>query len=370
MRLLSEIASRARSLGSLLTGRREDLELDEEIRFHLESETQKNIAAGLDPREARRRASLKFGGEDRMKEEARAARGIGFLEDLLRDLRVAGRSLARTPVFSLTIVLTLATGIGATVAIFSVANGVLLRPLPYSEPGQVVTVWASWDNFPEKTWLSVPEYQLFHQENRTLQDLAIYTTNSTTFTTPDDPEWVGSATVTPNTFELLGVAPVVGRVFSWEEAREPSTAGVLIAHRTWTRRYGADPAVIGTVVEIDGIRRSILGVLPEEFVLPVDYASTSPSEVYFPQFVDLESPAPDLEGGGSHSHYGVGRLREGLTAGDAQADFDRVMGLVEPVGLYSLERRFAPRVYPAQADIVGSARSTILTLLGRWVSCS
>jgi hypothetical protein len=150
-----------------------------------------------------------------------------------QDLRFALRSLARHPGFAIAATLTLALGIGAAVAIFSVARGVLLRPLPYGEPDRVVTVWASWDNFPDRTWLSVPEYQLFHQENRTLEDLALYSTGSATFTSADDPEWVGAAFVTPNMFEVLGVSPVVGRVFTWEEARDPAAAGVMLAHAVW-----------------------------------------------------------------------------------------------------------------------------------------
>jgi predicted permease len=281
-----------------------------------------------------------------------------------QDLKFALRSLARNKGFAAAAVMTLALGIGAAVAIFSVANGVLLRPLPYGAPDRVVTVWASWDNFPDKTWLSIQEYQLFHQENRTLADLALYSTASTTFTSVESPEWVGAAFVTPNTFDVLGVSPILRRVFTWEEARDPATAGVLLAHSIWERRYGADATVLGRTIELDGVNVQVLGVLPEGFVLPVDYASPSPSEVFYARFVDLESPAPDLAGGGSHGSYGVGRLVEGATVDDARADFDRVMSLVDRVGLYSPERRFAPRVFGAREDIVGSARTTILVLLG------
>jgi putative ABC transport system permease protein len=281
----------------------------------------------------------------------------------VQDLKFALRSLRRSPGFTVAALLTLALGIGATTAIFSVANGVLLRPLPYADADEIVTVWASWDNFPDKTWLSVPEYQLFHQENRTLEDLALYGTGAANFTTADSPERVGAATVTPNTFELLGVAPVVGRVFDWEEAQE-SNPGVLLAWDTWMRRYGGDASIVGRTVELDGELTPVLGVLPEGFVLPVDFSSTSVAEVFTPLYVDLESPAPDLGGGGSHGYYGVGRARDGVMPEEVHADFERMMGLVEPVGLYSAERRFTPRVYAAKADIVGSARATILVLLG------
>ena len=291
------------------------------------------------------------------------SRGGDAMGSFVRDLRFALRSLRRSAGFTTTAVLTLALGIGATAAIFSVANGVLLRSLPYAEPDEVITVWASWADFPDKTWLSVPEYQLFHQENRTLDDLAIYSTGSANFTSVDSPERVGAASVTPNLFALLGAAPVMGRTFTWEEAQE-ANPGIVIAHETWMRRYGGDRSIVGTDVELDGELTSVLGILPEGFRLPVDFASASPAEVFFPTYVDLESPAPDLGDGGSHGSYAVGRLLEGVTVEGARADFERMMAQVEPVGLYSPERRFSPRVFAAKADIVGGAGSTILVLLG------
>ena len=281
----------------------------------------------------------------------------------MHDLRFAFRSLSRAPAFTATAVLTLALGIGAATAVFSVANGVLLRPLPYDAPDEIVTVWASWDNFPDKTWLSVPEYQLVHQENRTLVDVALYGTSSTNFTSVDAPEQVGSAVVTPNTFEVLGVAPVAGRSFGWTEARDGSP-GVVLGHDLWVRRYGADPAIVGQAVELNGEMTPVLGVLPEGFRLPVDFAASAAAEVYYPYYVDLESPAPDLDGGGSHGFHGVGRLREGVTVDAALTDLERVMAGVEPIGLYSPERRFTLRVFSAEADIVGSARLTLIVLLG------
>lgn len=165
------------------------------------------------------------------------------MDSLLLDLKFALRSLARSPGFSALAVSTLVLGIGAATAVFSVANGVLLRSLPYSEPDKVVTVWASWDNFPDKTWLSVPEYQLFHQEGRALADLALYRTGSAIFTSAETPEQVGAAFVTPNLFQVLGVQPPLGRAFTWEEARV-GDAGVLIAHETWVRRSGGDLSLV------------------------------------------------------------------------------------------------------------------------------
>src|SRR5690349_10355160 len=264
------------------------------------------------------------------------------MDSLVQDFGYAWRAVRRSPAFTAACVLTLALGIGAATAVFSVANAVLLRPLPYDEPQEVVTVWASWDNFPDKTWLSVPEYQLFHQEARALADLALYRTGSSSFTSAEAVEQVGAAFVTPNAFAVLGVAPLIGRVFTWEEARD-GNAGVLLAHAAWIRRHGGDPSVVGTTVEIDGRSQEVLGILPEGFALPLDLAGTAMSEIYFPLWVDLDTPAPDLGGGGSHGSYGVGRLADGATFEDARADLARVMCRVEPVGLYRPQRRITPR---------------------------
>ena len=132
------------------------------------------------------------------------------METLMQDLKFALRSLRKNPGFSSLAILTLALGIGSATAIFSVADGVLLEPLPYGDPDGVVTVWSSWDNFPDKSWLSVPEFQLFHQENRTFEDLALYWRGTATFTSVENPEQVGAAWVTPNIFSVLGVSPEAG----------------------------------------------------------------------------------------------------------------------------------------------------------------
>jgi putative ABC transport system permease protein len=280
-----------------------------------------------------------------------------------QELRFALRSLRRSPGFSTVAVLTLALGIGAATAIFSVAQGVIFAPLPYEDPDEVVTLWASWDNFPDKTWLSIPEYQLFHQENRSFEDLALYGGSTTNFTAVDNPEQVRAAFVMPNVFDVLGVSPTTGRAFTWDEA-ETGSPLVLLAHETWQRRYAGDPAIVGSDVELNGSLVPVIGVLPEGFRLPVDFGSTNRFEVFYPMYVDLDSPAPDLGTGGSHGYFGVGRLLEGATLGEARADIERIMSLVEPVGLYSAERRFAPRLFAAKDDVVGSARTTILVLLG------
>ncbi|MGD2068491.1 MAG: ABC transporter permease [Gemmatimonadota bacterium] len=287
----------------------------------------------------------------------------GAMGGWMQDLRYALRSLRKAPGFAAVAVMTLALGIGAATAIFSVADGVLLEPLPYGEPDRVVTIHASWDNFPDKTWVAQDEFQLWHQENRTLEDAALYYRGSATFTDVENPERVGAAAVTPNLFEVLGVEPVVGRTFTWEEAQLPDPPLVL-SYDAWQRRYGGDPDVVGRAVEVDGTMTPILGVLPEGFVLPVDYGLASSTDLYAPTYVDLESPAPELGSGGNHGAYVVGRLQDGTSVERARSDLERVQATVEPVGLYAPQRQFRPKVFLARNDVVGAARGTIWLLLG------
>ena len=284
------------------------------------------------------------------------------MTSILQDLKFATRSLRRNPGFSFAAVLTLALGIGATAAIFSVANGVLFSPLPYADADEVVTIWSSWDNFPDKTWVSTQEYTYWYQQNRTLEDVALYQTGSVSFTSAENPERVGSATVTWNTFSVLGVEPVTGRVHR-PLAGQDSIPNVLIGHDLWQRRFGGDPTIVGRSVEMDGMMFPIVGVLPEGFMLPIDYGSASVSEVFFPMYVDVETPLA-LQEGGNHGSFVVARLREGQTVETARADLVGLVDQLRAEGVFSVEKNFQPRVYGVKEDIVGAAGNTILVLLG------
>lgn len=289
--------------------------------------------------------------------------GGGGMGGVLSDLRFAVRGLRRSPGFTVAAVLTLALGIGATAAIFSVANGVLLRPLPYGDADGVVTIWSSWSNFPDKTWVSESEYRYYYQENRTLDGVALYQTFNVNFTSPENPERVGAAAITPNTLSVLRVDPVLGRTFTWDEAQLQDSV-VMLGYGVWQRRFGGDPEIVGTDVLVNGRSRTVVGIIPEGFVLPVDYGSASVSEVFYPYSIDVETPVQMPQGGGSHGSYMVARLRSGETAETALADLTGLIGRLEAVGTYSAERAFHPRVYPVKEDIVGTARGTILVLLG------
>ena len=288
--------------------------------------------------------------------------GGEVMGSIMQDLRFAVRSLRGSPGFTTTAVLTLALGIGATAAIFSVANGVLFSPLPYGESDEVVTIWSSWDNFPDKTWVSEDEYTYWVQQNRTMTDLALDEPFSVNFTSAENPERVGAARVTPNTFSLLGVKPVLGRTHL-PLAGQDAIPDILVSSELWQRRFGSNPEIVGQGVEINGSLFTVIGVLPPGFVLPIDFGSTRVSEVFFPIFIDVETPLVLTEGG-NHGSYLVGRLLPGQTVEAARADLVGLIDQLRAEGVFTVEANFQPRVYGVKEDIVGTAGNTIVVLLG------
>jgi hypothetical protein len=192
------------SIGALFRQRENEQIMDDEMRFHVESETERLVAEGMAPDEARRRAMVSFGGIERHKEAVRDERGARWVEDLAQDIRYAWRTLTRRPGFTSVAAITLALGIGATTALFGVVKTVLLTPLPYGEPAGIVSVWSAWRGF-DQTWLSYDEYEAWDTEIPALDNVDIFTDGAITIGGDEDPERVRSAFVGRNVFRILGV---------------------------------------------------------------------------------------------------------------------------------------------------------------------
>lgn len=291
------------------------------------------------------------------------AGGDGTMTTMGYDLKTAVRALRRSPGFTAVAVLTLGLGIGAATAIFAVVNGTILRPLPYGQPDDVVTVWSRWTDYPDGTWVSRDEYRYYVNESRSFRGMALWYDASATFTDPERPERVSAARVTPNLFDVLGVAPIVGRTFTDEEARDDA-AVVVLSHDVWQRRFGSDPGVVGNAVDLDGEARRVLGVLPSGFRLPTDYAEGETTDVYTPGWVDTSGPVEVSRYGGSHSFYAAARLREGVEAEAAQRDLNELIGRLEARGVYPAEWEFGARVVPVPEQVLGTARTALWVLLG------
>src|SRR5271166_4740117 len=241
-------------------------ELSEEVRDHIERQAAANIASGMSAQEARRRATLEFGGAEAVKENCREQRSGFWLETFITDVRYGIRMMWRTPAFTTVAILTLALGIGANTSIFSVVNGVLLNPLPFPQPEQLVTLHESKPNF-EAGSISYPDFLDWQKDNRTFSSMAIARGYSFNLTGMGEAERVSGEFIAPDFFPLLGVRPVIGRNFEPGEDRVGAAPIAMISAGLWRRKFGSARDVLGKGITLDGRSYVIVGVIPADFDL-------------------------------------------------------------------------------------------------------
>jgi putative ABC transport system permease protein len=279
--------------------------LSEEIRFHLDQQTEKNIRAGMDPSEARRQAMIRFGGVERVKEFTRDEFRANLLEDFFRDIRYGIRALRRTPGFTMVAVLTLALGIGANTAIFSVVNTVLLKPLPYPNAERLVFVWERNTAIGKDRDLAAPpNYQDWKAQNAVFDHLGAYRYGGFSLTGSGAPESLTAVTMSSSLFRALGVEAALGRTFTDEEESKRERV-VVLTHQLWQRRFGGDPSIVGKGVTLSDAGYTVIGVMPPTFRFP----EGNPVDLYSP-VVFVES---ELKGRLTHSLTVIGRLKPGVS---------------------------------------------------------
>src|SRR4051794_29394068 len=246
-----------------------DAELDEEFRYHLDREIERHRAAGLSPADARNAALRDLGSPALLEEECRDARGTRWLDAAFQDLRLGLRLLRRSPGFSAAAILTIALGIAAATAIFSVVYGVALQPLPYRDPGRLVALWTAIPEIP-RAFVGAANWHDWRRQTTTLQDIALIRNVANYNLTGDgEPERLQGTRVTANLFNILGVQPALARPFTAEGERVESAAFVvLLSDHLWRRRFGADPAVVGRTIRLNGTPYTILGVMPPTLRYP------------------------------------------------------------------------------------------------------
>ncbi|HEX5412074.1 MAG TPA: ABC transporter permease [Terriglobia bacterium] len=252
------------------TGRDED-RLRAEIESHIALQTEDNLRAGMSPNEARRQAVLKFGAVESIKEEYRDQRRLPFIEDLLRDVQYALRQLRRNPGFTTVVVITLALGIGANTAIFSVVNTVLLRPLPYRDADLLVTVWEynRARSIHHTETVSAPDFADWRAENHVFQSMGASTDGSFyTLTGRGEPAAIMGYYFSADFFHVLGTAPLLGRTFLPEEEQPGKNHVVVLSYSLWQNRFGGDRAVLGKTITLDGAAYTVVGVMPPGFKWP------------------------------------------------------------------------------------------------------
>jgi predicted permease len=323
MKLLASI----RTISSALFRRsRVERDLDEELRAHIQDRASDLERSGVPHAEAERRARLEFGGYQKFKEEIREAQGTHLLETLIQDLRHAFRMLRKSSSFTTVAVLTLALGIGANTAIFSIVDAVLLRPLPFKNPSRLVMLW---EGIPEigfpKVTDSAPDILFYEAQQKSFESVGAFQNEALDISGgAGDPERTVAARASASLFPLLGVSPLIGRTYTDTEDQSRASV-VLLSYGLWQRRYAGDPDIVGKTVDLNRVPYTVLGVMPKGFVFPLaslQYNDT-PADVWVPMAFTKE----ELTGWGNHFNNSVlCRLKPGVTIAQAQTEANLIAG--------------------------------------------
>jgi predicted permease len=333
---------------------RSDRDLDAELRSFFESLTEEKIRQGLPPEEARRAARLELGGIEQVKEEVRDVRAGAWLDSLLQDLRYGARMLHKNPVFTVIAVLTLALGIGANTAIFSVVQGVLLSPLPYNQPDRLVMIMESNPRYAH-VWVSYPNFQDWQRSAQSFLQIAAFMQQGYDLTNPGTPEHVDGSAVTAGFFNTLGVRLTLGREFSAQEDHHGGAHALIISDRLWRNRFAQNPQVLGKPATLDGVDYFVVGVLPPGFRFWAN------ADVYTPLG---QGDAVIINARGSHDGIGaIARLRRQVSISQAKAEMSTIQNALDQ--LYPDDNRdLGTDVMPLKRELVGDVRGILLMLLG------
>jgi putative ABC transport system permease protein len=343
-------------------GRRHALEsgLDEEIRFHIDQQTEKNRRAGMRPEEARRQALLKFGGLERIKESTRDEFRPALLEDSARDLRHGVRVLRRSPGFAAAALATLALGIGATSAIFSVVRTVLLAPLPYHEPDRIVAVWETNRGGTSRNVIAPANFVAWRERTRTLEHLGMVGPATVAMIVNGQPDEISGLTFSFDVFPALGVQPAHGRAYTAEEDLGGNDGIIVLSHEFWQRRLGGRRDVLDMTLTTDGRPRTVIGVMPPGFTVTGQKA-----DFLIPYGQTTEQLRAVL---GRGSSYGIARLREGVSLERAFSEMRSIYAEREKEAP-QLNARRTVMLIPLQEQMVGELRPALFTLVGAGCSC-
>jgi predicted permease len=347
---------------NLLRKREVEQALDDELKSAVELLTQEKMNEGLSHPEARRQALVELGGVEQVKEEVRAVRSGVFLETFAQDLRYALRILRKSPGFTAVVVLTIALGIGATTALFSVVDAVLVKPLPYPQPDRLVEVGLDLPGINQFNWpLNPTDYFTFREQNRTFQDIGLYYTGfgaalySVNVTGRGQPEHVPALGVTDGVLPILGVTPLFGRSFTREDDEPGSSDTVMITYGYWRSKFGGDASVIGKAIDLDGKPSTIIGVLPQRF-----------------RFLDMTNLGillplrPRTQRG--YNYFAVARLMPGVMLAEANADVARMIPMelerFPEAANFFKDSQIRPNLQPLKQYMIGDVGKILWVVVG------
>ena len=335
--------------------------LREEMEFHVESMAQEFIERGISERDARAAARRRFGNMTLKAEDARAAWIARWWSELMQDLRHAGRGMRRNAGFTTVVVLIAGLGIGASATVFSVVNALLLRPLPFHDPGRVVWISNTGDNGAEYT-IQTDHYLDLHERNRSFSELAgwfgFYGVGDSELTGTGEPERLTSVPVTQSFFPLLGVEPALGRSFTVEECQGRFNAppAAMLSHGFWQRRFASDSAVVGRTLTLNNRQVAIVGVLPASFDFAGVLAPGTSVDLFIPW------PLADQTKPRGNTTKVIGRLKAGVTLQSAQAEFTQLSKQIESE--HPERNGIRPRLVPLSDHVSGRLRPALLVLAG------
>ena len=335
-----------------------DAEQQQELEFYIEITAEEYIARGMGADEARRAARRKLGNLTRIREEVYEMNTASFWDGAVQDLRHAARMLRLNPAFSITAILTLALGIGATTAMFSVVNGVVIKPLPYPESDAVVTVTHSavLGNVRTNSFPFSPQMLAVYGANgQAFEELGLLRGGQAAITGLGDPEQANVLLVTQGTLRALAIQPALGRRFSDADDQPGTPETVILSNGYWQRRFGGDPRVIGRVITIDSRPRNVIGVMPARFTL-----RGIPADLILPLQINLAQPPVDF------NYAALARLKRGVTVAQANADIARMLPtyLEQYAGHRMDALHLLPAVRPLKEDVVGDVGQVLWVLLG------
>lgn len=345
-------------------------EVAEEIAFHVQMRVEELVSRGLAPDDAWRRAQEEFGNLEEAKRsleylDARRERRLRWTDragDALLDIRIAARSLARSPGHTAAAVITLALGIGATAAIFSLVHAVLLRPLPYPEPDRLVQVWETSPTSDSRS-VAPANYLDWREQSRDFESIATYYVVSGNLTAREEPERVALARVSGNFFETMGIAPTIGRAFASSEAGDAAAGEAVLSEALWRRMYGSDPEIPGRAISLDGELLVVRGVMPASFGFPgdVELWTRAEHDVPRPGGIPGDIDVPTLR----DAWYlrAIGRLAPGRTLEEAQSGMNFIARRLSEEHPISNENA-GVRLQPLRDALTVDARQTVIVLFG------
>jgi predicted permease len=337
-------------------------QLDSELRFHLERQIADYIAAGMSPNEASRRARLDFGSSEGIKEDCRESRRSNVTETLLQDMHFGLRILRKNPGFTLAAITTLALGIGANTAIFTVLNSVVLRPLPYRDPSRLALVWTgSAQNRQARFPASGPQLTYLREHNRLFEDVGAIWASTGTLAGLAEPEQLKAGNVTSNFFQIFGVTPQLGRDFAETDQHQGAPPILILSDSLWRSHFAADPGAIGRSVRYQGGLFTIVGVMPRgfELIFPGDASVPPDLQAWTPFPYDLHQLPRDLG-----FLRVIARLRPGVTPTQAQSELEAIAGELRSQFTEFATQATTMQLAPLHQDSVREVRTMLFSLFG------